>query len=270
MYDFAYDKMTSLDAAVAAMRDGVDTKPLAGGMSLLSAMKLRLAAPSRLIDLATIPGLDLIEVASTSVTIGAMARHYSVAGSVAIRREIPALAKLAGGIGDVQVRYRGTIGGSLANADPAACYPSAVLALRATIHTDRRSIPADGFFKELFQTALEPDELISAVQFQIPRAAAYVKFTNLASRFAIVGVFVARFDDQVRVAVTGAGPYAFRVHSFEEHLHKAFFPGSLDGIHVPASGLLADGHAPAEYRAHLIGVLARRAVEICNDKKSES
>jgi aerobic carbon-monoxide dehydrogenase medium subunit len=189
-----------------------------------------------------------------------MTLHAAVAASPEIKRAIPALAHLAGVIGDPQVRNRGTLGGSLANNDPAADYPAAVLGLNATVHTSRRTIPADSFFRGLFETALEPGELITAVSFSIPERAAYEKFRHPASRYAVVGVFVARTAGGVRVAVTGAGPCAFRATQLEQALARDFSPDALKGITIPADGLNSDIHAAADYRAHLIGVMARRAV----------
>jgi carbon-monoxide dehydrogenase medium subunit len=189
-----------------------------------------------------------------------MTPHAEVAASADVKAKIPALAQLAAGIGDRQVRNRGTIGGSIANSDPAACYPAAVLALGATVQTDRRGISADDFFKGLYETALAPGEIITAVRFPVAEKAAYVKFRQPASRFAIVGVFVAKTSGGVRVAVTGAGPCAFRAKALEDKLNAKFAPESCDGVTVPATGLNSDIHASAEYRAHLIPVLAKRAV----------
>jgi carbon-monoxide dehydrogenase medium subunit len=234
---------------------------LAGGQSLVAAMKIRLSAPSAVVSLAGIPGLDRIETGPQSVLLGAMARHALVAASAGIRQELPALSALAGGIGDPMVRNMGTVGGSVANNDPAADYPAAVLALQADVLTDRRVIPADDFFKGLYETALEHGEPITAIRFRVPRRAAYLKFKQPASRFATVGVFVADFNGDVRVAVTGAGSCVFRVRPMEAALTREFSPASLRGIHVAAADLGSDMHASADYRAHLIGVLAGRAVE---------
>jgi carbon-monoxide dehydrogenase medium subunit len=228
-------------------------------------LKQRLAKPAHLIDLSKIEGLDTIEMKGRSLVIGAMARHASVASSAVVGEAIPALAKLAGMIGDPAVRHMGTIGGSLANNDPTADYPAACLALDATIVTNKRKIKADDFFKGLFTTALEADEVITRVQFPLAKKAAYIKFRNQASRYALVGVFVAKRPSEVRVAVTGAGgDGVFRVKSFEEALKKRFSPKSLAGMTVPADGLNSDLHGSAEYRAHLISVLAVRAVEEAN------
>ena len=247
--------------AEAARLGRGDVRLLAGGQSLLPSIKLGLAAPEGLVDLGAIAELAGIKADASAVTIGAMTTHATVAASAEVRRAIPALATLAGSIGDRQVRNRGTIGGSLANNDPAADYPAAVLALGATIVTDRRRIAADDYFVGLFETALEPGELITKVSFPIPQKAAYVKFPNPASRYALVGVFVAKTASGVRVAVTGAGEGGvFRVQALESALAANFAASALDGLTVPASGLSSDIHADADYRAHLIGVMARRAV----------
>jgi carbon-monoxide dehydrogenase medium subunit len=237
-----------------------DDKVLAGGQSTLPSMKLGLVAPEGFIDLAGIGELKGICVEGGNVVVGAMTTHHDVASSKDVQSMIPALAALAGGIGDRAVRNRGTIGGSLANSDPAACYPAGVLGLGATIRTNGRSIAADDWFKGLYETALAPGELITAVSFPRPEKAAWVKFRQPASRFSIVGVFVARTAGGVRVAVTGAAACAFRVKALEERLNAKFAPESCDGVTVPADGLNSDLHGSAEYRAHLIPVLARRAV----------
>ena len=224
-------------------------------------MKLRLSKPSSVVDLGSIKGLSGIKVDSKAVTIGAMTRHAEVAASSEARKAIPALAGLAGGIGDRMVRNMGTIGGSLANNDPAADYPAGLLGLGATVVTNKRKIAADDFIKGLYETALGRGEIIEQVSFPIPKRAAYMKFKNPASRYAIVGVFVADFGSSVRVAVTGAGPCAFRVASMEKALAAKFAPESVANISVPEKGLNSDLHAKADYRAHLITVMARRAVE---------
>jgi carbon-monoxide dehydrogenase medium subunit len=260
MNTFGFHRPSSIAAAEAARRDMVDAIYIAGGQSLLGAMKLGLAAPSDLVDLGRVPGLAGIEVVTGALRIGAMSSHAAVAASPEVQRHIPALARLAAGIADPAVRTRGTLGGSLAHDDPAACYPAAVLGLGATVHTAQRDIGADEFFVGLYETALQPGELITAVSFPIPQRAAYVKFKQPASRFALVGVFVGQGPAGVRVAVTGAGPCVFRVASFEAALAKSWSAQALDGIDVPAGGLNSDLHASAAYRAHLIGVLARRAV----------
>jgi len=223
-------------------------------------MKQGLAMPSDMIDLGAIPDLKGISVGGEIVSIGAMTTHAEVVTDADVARAIPALAQLAGGIGDPHIRNRGTLGGSIANADPAADYPAALVGLNATVKTDRREIAADDFFTDLFETALAEDELVTGVDFPIAEAAAYVKFTNQASRFALVGVFIARRGDAVRVAVTGAGPSVFRVEEMERALAGNFNAKALVGISVAADGLNTDLHAGAEYRAHLINVLARRAV----------
>ncbi len=260
MYSFSYHRPASTQEADALAVKASEGRFLAGGMTLLPAIKLRLSQPSDLIDLSRLGDLKGLKVTGSEVRIGAMTPHAAVAASAELRKAIPALARLAGGIGDPQVRNRGTIGGSLANSDPAADYPAAVVGLGATIHTSRRTIPADSFFKGLFETALEPGELITAVSFPVPERAAYEKFRHPASRYAVVGVFVARAGGGVRVAVTGAGPCAFRATAFEQALTKTFSPDALKGLAIPADGLNSDIHAAADYRAHLIGVLARRAV----------
>jgi carbon-monoxide dehydrogenase medium subunit len=234
---------------------------LAGGQSLVQAMKLRLSSPTDLIDLAAISDLKALSADANSVSVGAMVRHADVAGSSAVQKTIPALAQLAGMIGDRQVRHMGTIGGSLANNDPAADYPAAVLGLGATIITNKRKIEADKFFKGLYETALEPGELITQVTFPAPKRAAYMKFKNPASRFALVGVFVADFGGNVRVGVTGAGASAFRQTDMEKALTQKFAPESVAGIKVKPDGLNNDLHASPEYRAHLVTVMCKRAVE---------
>jgi aerobic carbon-monoxide dehydrogenase medium subunit len=260
MYAFEYHRPQSLSAAVADLAKP-DAKALAGGMTLLPTMKQRLASPAALIDLKNLPELAGISPEGDHLVIGAMTRHADVAASSAVKAAIPALAKLAGGIGDPHVRNMGTIGGSLANNDPSADYPAAALALGATIVTDKRGISAQDFFTGLFETALETGELVTQVSFPIPEKAAYMKFANPASRYALVGVFVAKAKDGVRVAVTGAGANGvFRAGAFEAALNANFSPAALDGVSVPASGLNSDLHADADYRAHLIGVMARRAV----------
>ncbi len=261
MYAFQFERASDVNAAVAKLKADPDAKILGGGQSLLAAMKLRLAAPSTLIDISRIPGLADIHVENDELVIGAAARHADVAIHPEVVRRIPALAALAGGIGDRQVRAMGTIGGSLANDDPAACYPAAVLGLNATVVTDRRNIAADNFFKGLYETALAPDELITAVRFPVPDQAAYIKFHNPASRFALVGVMVARTGKTVRVAVTGAADSVFRCQPLELALAASFTPAAARVVKIDPGGLNADLHASAEYRAHLIPVLAARAVE---------
>jgi carbon-monoxide dehydrogenase medium subunit len=261
MHQFEYHRPSSQKDALALGTQKSEGKFLAGGQSLVQAMKLRLASPTDLIDLGGLGDLKQLNADANSVTIGAMVRHADVAASPAVQKAIPALAQLAGMIGDRQVRHMGTIGGSLANADPAADYPAAVVGLGATITTNKRKIEGDKFFKGLFETALEPGELSTQVSFPAPKRAAYMKFKNPASRFAMVGVFVADFGGNVRVGVTGAGPYAFRQSEMEKALAQKFAPESVASIKVKADGLNNDLHASPEYRAHLITVMAKRAVE---------
>jgi carbon-monoxide dehydrogenase medium subunit len=260
MYDFGYTKPSSLADAVKALSSDSDAKALAGGQTLIPVLKQRLNKPSTVVDLAKL-GLSGITVTGDSVTIGAMTNHATVAKSAEVKKAIPALAALAGGIGDNQVRHRGTIGGSLANNDPSACYPSAALALGATITTNKRSIAADDYFQGMFTTALEADELITSVTFPVPAKAAYIKFKNPASRYAMVGVFVASGPKGVRVAVTGAGQGGvFRHTAAEAALAKSFSPAALDGVSIGADNMNSDIHASAPYRAHLVGVITKRAV----------
>ena len=261
MYAFEYHRPSSTKEALDLAASKDEGKFLAGGQSLVQAMKLRLSSPSDLFDLNFMRELSGIRVSGNTVEIRAMTRHAEVAGSSAVQKAIPALAQLAGMIGDRQVRHMGTIGGSLANNDPAADYPAAVLGLGATIATNKRKIEADKFFKGLYETALEPGELITSVSFPAPKRAAYMKFKNPASRFALVGVFVADFGGNVRVAVTGAGPCAFRQAEMEKALAAKFAPEAVASIKVKADGLNKDLHASPEYRAHLITVMAKRAVE---------
>lgn len=259
MYQFTYHRPESLSAAIAQLAADGDAKALAGGQTLLPTMKQRLASPSAIVDLGKIADLAGISREGDAIAIGAMTRHADVATTV--RQAIPALAELADGIGDPQVRNKGTIGGSLANNDPAADYPAAVLALNATIVTNKREIAADAFFNGLFETALEPGELIVKVRFPIPQKAAYQKFPNPASRYALVGVFVAKTASGVRVAVTGAGANGvFRASAIEAALGSNFSAPALASLNVSADGFNTDIHADAAYRAHLIGVLAKRAV----------
>jgi carbon-monoxide dehydrogenase medium subunit len=261
MYAFEYHRASSNKEALDLAAKKSEGKFLAGGQSLVQAMKLRLSSPSDLIDLAAIGDLKALSGDGNSVTIGAMVRHADVAASGTVQKAIPALAQLAGMIGDRQVRHMGTLGGSLANNDPAADYPAAVLGLGATITTNKRKIEADKFFKGLYETALEPGELITQVSFPAPKRAAYMKFKNPASRFAMVGVFVADFGNGVRVGVTGAGPSAFRQTEMEKALAQKFAPESVANIKVKPDGLNNDLHASPEYRAHLVTVMAKRAVE---------
>ena len=260
MHDFDFHRPSTLADAAAAWRGAADAAYLSGGMTLIPTLKQGLAQPSDVIDLSAVPGMDDIRVEGALVTIGAMARHSAVAASPEVRQAIPALAFLASEIGDRQVRNRGTIGGSLANSDPAADYPAAVVALGATIVTDRRSIAGDDYFMDLFETALEPGELIRAVEFPIPRRAAYRKFPNPASRYAVAGVFVADFGGRIRVGVTGAGPCAFRATTIEATLVRRLEPAAVDEAAIDSSRFNSDLHASAEYRANLVRVMARRAV----------
>jgi aerobic carbon-monoxide dehydrogenase medium subunit len=261
MYAFTFHRPQTLRQAASLLAKNEEAKLLAGGHTLLPTMKLRLAGPPQLVDLSLVDGLSGIELKGRSLTIGAMTRHNDVNTSPVVAQAIPALAKLAGMIGDPAVRHMGTIGGSIANNDPNADYPAACLGLGATIITNKRRIKADDFFTGMFSTALEPAEIITKVSFPIPKRAAYQKFKNQASRFALVGVFVSKRGSEIRVAVTGAGANGvFRVPSFEEALKKRFSPKSLEGMSIPADGMNSDIHGSAEYRAHLVGVLARRAV----------
>jgi len=260
MYAFEYAKATSVaDAAALLAKTG--GKPLAGGQSLVAAMKLRLAQPGTLVDLAGIDELTGMHTEGEALSIGAMTRHADIASSTEVKRLIPAIAAVAEGIGDRQVRNCGTLGGSLANNDPAADWPAAVLGLDATIVTNKRKIASGEFFKGMYETALAADEIITAVLFPVPKKAAYAKFPNPASRFALVGVFVAHLaDDGVRVAVTGAAPSVFRASAIEDALAKSFTADAARRVKVDANGLNSDLHGSAEYRAHLIPVLAARAV----------
>ena len=258
MQPFDYLRAADLAAARAAVAAGA--RPLAGGQSLLAAMKLGLAAPSALVDLQDLAELRGVRLADGMLRIGALTTHDAVACDAQVHAAIPALAALAGQIGDQQVRHRGTLGGSLAQNDPAACYPAAVLALGATVHTERRDIAADEFFRGLYETALDEGELITAVSFPRPERAGWVKLRQPASRYALVGVFVARGPRGVRVAVTGAGPCVFRVAELERRLAAEWSKRALEGAAVAADGLTSDMHGPAAYRAALIPVLARRAL----------
>lgn len=262
MKSFELHRPPSVADAVALLRGNDSAKILAGGQSLLPVMKLDLAQPSNVVSLAALSELRAIRDGDPLV-IGALATHDEVSASPAVRQRIPGLAALAGAIGDAQVRNRGTLGGSLAHADPAADYPAAVLALGATIETDRRRIEADDFFTGLFETVLAPDEIITAVHFPVPERSAYAKFASPASKYALVGVMVAKGAGGVRVAVTGAGARAFRVPAWESALAASFTPGAVAPGAVSPADLRSDGEASAEYRAHLVTVMARRAVEAC-------
>jgi carbon-monoxide dehydrogenase medium subunit len=260
MRDFNYHRPADLKAATAKLKGASEAKLLAGGMTLLPVLKQRLAAPSDLIDLGGIAELRGIRLDGKEVVIGAMTPHAVVAGSVEVRKVIPALADLAEGIADPAVRNRGTIGGSIANADPAADYPAGVVGLDATIETSERRIAADKFFTGLYSTALGPVEIVTAARFKVPERARYLKFRHPASGFAVVGVMVAKFGDGVRVAVTGAGPSVFRVPAMEAALGKQFSADAIAGIAVDPGDLMSDIHFSADYRAHLTAVLAKRAV----------
>ncbi len=262
MYAFDYRRPNSLAEAERALLALPGAKLLAGGQTLIPALKMRLNKPGGIVDLGAVAGLDAIALKDGKLVIGAMTTHATVAASREVSSVIPGLAELAEGIGDPQVRNRGTIGGSLANNDPAADYPGAVLALNATLTTTKRSIAADGFFLGIFKTALEESEILTEIVFPVARRFSYAKFQNPASRFALVGVAVADSQTGVRVAVTGAALNGvFRVPAMEAALSKSFAPDALKGIRVDASALLSDIHADADYRAHLIGVMARRAVQ---------
>jgi carbon-monoxide dehydrogenase medium subunit len=263
MYEFTYHKPTSLDEVTNLLNANEEAKIVAGGMTLIPTLKLRLAKPSDLVDLAAITSLRGITDAGDAIVSGAMTRHAEVERSPVVKQGIPALAALAHMIGDPAVRNRGTIGGSISNNDPAADYPAALVALGATVHTTKRQIAADDFFTGIFETALDPAEIVTSVRLPKPQAACYQKFKNPASRYAIVGVFVARTGGGVRVAVTGAGPCVFRVPEMEAALARSFSPDAIKDITIPDSGLNSDIHASAEYRAHLVGVMARRAVAGC-------
>lgn len=260
MHHTHYHRPASVAEALKLIGQHPDDKVLAGGQSTLPSMKLGLLAPEGFIDLAGVAELRGIRVEGASVRIGAMTTHAAVAASKEVQAMIPALALLAGGIGDRAVRNCGTLGGSIAHSDPAGCYPAGVLGLGATIHTNNRQIAADDYFKGLYETALSSGELITAVSFPKPEKAAWIKFKQPASRFSIVGVFVAKTTGGVRVAVTGAGSCAFRIKALEDRLNGRFAPESCDGVAIPADGLNSDLHGSGEYRAHLIGVLTRRAV----------
>ena len=260
MYAVDYQNPKSL-ADAAAMLASTGGRPLAGGQSLIAAMKLRLSQPGTLIDLSGIADLKGIRRDGERLVIGAMTRHAEVASSDLVRSAMPALSQLAEGIGDRQVRNMGTLGGSLANNDPAADWPAAVLGTGATIRTHQRAIPADAFFKGMFETALGPDEILTAVDFPIVARAAYAKFPNPASRFALVGVFVSRAGNgDVRVAVTGAAPSVFRATAIENALARSFTPAAAKSVSIDSGNLNSDLHGSADYRAHLVSVMASRAV----------
>lgn len=263
MYEFAYHKPGSLADATAALNSAADGKLMAGGQTLIPTLKQRLAQPSDVIDLGGIGELSGISVSGDAVKIGATTRHAAVAASGEVASAIPALAKLAGGIGDPQVRNMGTIGGSIANNDPAADYPAALVALGATVVTSKRSLSAEDFFVGMFDTALDEDEIVVSVTFPLIEKGAYAKYPNPASRYAMAGVYVAKHQDgSVRVAVTGAGHYGvFRVDGMEAALAANWSPDAVAGIKVDAGSMLHDLHGSAAYRANLVTVMAKRAVE---------
>jgi carbon-monoxide dehydrogenase medium subunit len=262
MYEFAYERPVALSDVLAKIASG--GQALAGGQTLIAALKQRLAQPESLIDLAGVAELSGIRQDGNTLVIGAMTKHETVADSAEVRQLIPALAALAGNIGDRQVRAMGTLGGSVANNDPAACYPSAVLALGATVQTNQRQIAADDFFQGMYTTALEPGELITAIHFPVPLKAAYAKFRQPASRFALVGVFLAQTSQGVRVAITGAGNGVFRHAGLEAALTKSFTPEAVEGVAIDAGELNADLHASTAFRVQLIKVQTQRAVQQAN------
>jgi carbon-monoxide dehydrogenase medium subunit len=263
MENFDFQRASSVEAAQASVREASDGKFLAGGQSLIPLLKLGMASPDRVVSITGIAELSGIERSGDAVVIGAGATHAEVASSDVVREAIPALGALAAAIGDPQVRNRGTLGGSVAHADPAADYPAALVALAATVVTDRREIPAEEFFVGMFETPLESDELITSVRFPVPEQAAYVKFPNPASKYAIAGVMVARSNGSVRVAVTGVAGSVFRATQMEQALANDFSVAALAGVGVGDVDALSDVEASAEYRLHLAGVMARRAVEAC-------
>jgi carbon-monoxide dehydrogenase medium subunit len=260
MYDFAYHKPTSVADAVKILSADPDARAISGGQTLLPALKHRLNKPTSVVDLSGIAELRGVKRDGDKIVIGAMTKHKDVAESAEVKAAIPALAKLAGSIGDIQVRNRGTIGGSVSNNDPAADYPSAVLALGATLVTSKRRIAADDFFQGMFTTALEPGELLVAVEFPVPQKAGYAKMKNPASRYVMAGAFVAKTASGVRVAINGAGPCVFRQADMEKALSASWSPDAVAGVKQSADGLNSDIHGSAEYRAHLVTVMAKRAV----------
>ncbi|WP_157017798.1 FAD binding domain-containing protein [Mesorhizobium xinjiangense] len=265
MYSTTYHRPTTVADAVKLRKKAEDGQFVSGGMTLIPAMKTRLAAPSDLVDLRHVGELKGIKVSGKTVTIGAATTHAEVAESAKLRKVCPAICDLAAHIGDPHVRHMGTIGGSLANNDPSADYPAAMLALGATIVTDKRELAADKFFKGLFETALKDDEIVTAVTFTVPAKCGYAKFPNPASRYAMTGVFVAKTKDGVRAAVTGAGEDGvFRAREVEAALAKKFDASALEGVSVPSKDLMSDIHASAEYRANLVVVMAKRAVAAAN------
>lgn len=263
MYDFNYHRATSLESAAEIYSQSEDPVYLAGGMTLIPTLKQRLAMPTDVIDLNGVDGLSDVKQSAEMLTIGSMTTHAAVAANSVVSSIIPALSALARGIGDPHVRNKGTMGGSVANNDPAADYPAALVGLDATVITTEREIPAEEFFVGMFETSLVEGELISHVRFSIPDKAAYMKFANPASRYAIVGVMVAKFPGEIRVAVTGAGPAVFRSGEMEQALASEFSTAAIDGVKVAPDELNSDIHAGQEYRANLVSVMAARAVEMC-------
>jgi len=263
MYEFNYSRPSSIDDAVQQAQESDESKFIAGGQTLLPTMKHRLASPEQIIDLAAIAELQGVTVTADSVTVGAMTTHAEVAASQAIKEAIPALAALAAEIGDPAVRNRGTLGGSIANNDPAADYPAALLALGATVLTSKRELAAEDFFTGLFETALDEEELVVSVTFPRPDRASYYKVANPASRYAVVGVFVAMFAGKAQVAVTGATPCAHRATRIEAALAESLSVESIDTVEIPVEKMNSDIHASAEYRAQLVKVAAQRALAIC-------
>jgi len=261
MYPFTYHRPRDLSEALARLAADPEARLLAGGMTLIPSMKHRLSAPSQLIDIARLPELHGISRSGNSLVVGAASRYAEIAADPLVAAAIPALAQVAKSIGDPQVRSRGTLGGSIANNDPAADYPAAVLALAAVIRTDRREVAADDYFQGMFTTALLPDEMICAIRFAIPRRAAYAKFHHPASGYAMTGVFIADFGESVRVAVTGAGPVVFRWHEAEAALTRDFRLAAVSDLRLAETGLNADMHAPAGYRAQLAMVMLHQAVQ---------
>ncbi|MCU0886425.1 MAG: xanthine dehydrogenase family protein subunit M [Rubritepida sp.] len=260
MYDFNYHKPSTVADAVKLLAADPDAKAVSGGHTLIPALKLRLNKPTALVDLSGIAEMRGIKREGNAIVIGALTKHAEVANSAEVKAAIPALAYLAGHIGDVQVRNRGTIGGSVSNNDPAADYPSAVLGLGATIHTSKRKIAADDFFLGMFTTAMEPDEILVAISFPIPEKAGYAKMKNPASRYVMAGAFVSKGPAGVRVAINGAGPCVFRQSAMEAALAANWSPEAVAGVKQDADGLNSDIHGSAEYRAHLVTVMAKRAV----------
>ena len=260
MYDFAYHKPSSVADAVKLLSADPDARPISGGQTLLPALKHRLNRPTSLVDLSGIAELKGIKHEGDKITVGALTKHFEVQNNPDIKAAIPALAYMAGVVGDIQVRNRGTMGGSVSNNDPAADYPAAVLALDATVVTDKRRIASDEFFQGMFTTALEPGELLVAIEYPVPEKCGYAKMRNPASRYVMAGVFVAKTKGGVRVVVNGAGPGVFRQTEMEQALSANWSPDAVAGIKQPSEGLNSDIHGSAEYRAHLVTVMAKRAV----------